>query len=273
MNTFLNEAKPCDPAKHSWDGKASPGMYGFDKAPKYLFDWSCLFQAMVSQVGTYLLTGKFHDHECGIYKCEGGCKIVGVGDLVLSHDSCYWDYGPSDDKKNLKKMADLITALVLGFDPMEPIESLLDAAAKLIPVEKEEIRKALGASSCGGVFGGNSLSQFFRHNPFGKWKHDREYQRYIQTRFGGKTDKQVDQDFADEDLGDDLLNKLQEKVRASGSHSVPMCCSPSRKGNDLRFWVNTGTSTQIDGWMTQEKIEEYLKSDGKLVKAKDLNRW
>jgi len=45
-----------------------------------------------------------------------------------------------------------------------------------------------------------------------------------------------------------------------------MCCAPNRNGNELKFWVNTGTGTQIDYWQTQESLEAFLKTDGKLIK-------
>jgi len=69
--------------------KKVPGAYGFRKPTNLLLVWSNPFQSLISQAGTYLLTGKFHDRQTGIFKCEGGCNIAGVGDLVLSNDYCY----------------------------------------------------------------------------------------------------------------------------------------------------------------------------------------
>lgn len=95
------------------------GMYGYDRPSKYLLRWGTLFQAVISQAGTYLLTGKFHRGQCGIYKAEGGCRIEGVGDLVLLNDRCQFDlYGRSEKiLKDQEKLANLITHIVLKWDP------------------------------------------------------------------------------------------------------------------------------------------------------------
>jgi hypothetical protein len=59
MAKFVNEAKQIDPTKDKWMNR--PSSYTFDNAPRLLFMWSGLFQKVVSQVGTFVLTGKYHD--------------------------------------------------------------------------------------------------------------------------------------------------------------------------------------------------------------------
>ena len=247
------------------------GDYRFTYAPNLLYIWSRLFQSVISQAGTYLLTGKFHTGGCAIYKCEGGCKIHGVGDLVLGPRSCYLDFGGWDkkDKKRIAQLAELISYIVLLWDPNDPIESMLKLAAEQVDVDKEALRKSIFDSSNGGVFGGDSLSHFFDHNPFGKFPIDRDYLRYCLETFEKMTKEQVDQQFADEDLGEDLLKRLKEKCKSNQAnrYSSVMCCAPRRKEDGtLEFWVNTGSTTQIDYWKTQEELEAFLKTDGLLIK-------
>src|ERR1035437_6846778 len=92
---FINEAKPKQPEEWERNG------YGFTRAPELMFLWSRLLQAVVSQVATYKFTKKFHERDCGIYKCEGGCVVDRVGDLVLGTRGCRFDYadGKEMDKK------------------------------------------------------------------------------------------------------------------------------------------------------------------------------
>lgn len=103
---FENSAKRIEPK--DWKGNYDPCLYGYDNP-------SPLFQSVISQSATYMLTGKFHDRQCGIYKCEGGCDIVVVDDLVLLDDRYYWNN--RRDKKHLDQICKLITEVVLGWDP------------------------------------------------------------------------------------------------------------------------------------------------------------
>ncbi len=253
---FENESRVVTPQK--------PGYYGFNRAPRLLFTWSSLFQRVISQAGTYLLTGKFHSQECSIYKTEGGCKIAGCGDLVLSDNMCYFDDGHQLEHE--KKLAALITAVVLTWDPNDPIESMLASAACHVNVPVEKLRKAIDASTNGGLFGGNALADFFGWNPFSLPPHHREYLRFCLVKFDDKTEAEVNQQFSDEDLGKDLLCRINQTIkRVSTNWNFAMCCRPRRNKNGLVFWINTGRSTQIDGWKTQEELEAFIKSDGVLV--------
>lgn len=264
IREFENTAVPVDPRTHCpWvsEDRDVGHYYGFDRVPRLLFPWSRAFQTIISQAGTKLLTGKFHDHDAGIYKSEGGCKIVGVNDLVLYKDYCRWDYGSDLADKNTALMAQLITAVVLGFDPMDPVDTLLKSASDFlykngVETTTDEIKKAGFEGGAGGVFGGDSLSSFFDHNPFAKWEHDRDYLRYCYVK-DGMTNEEVDQKFADEDLGNALLKSLNKKFRPD--HHF-LCCSPRRNGDDLKFWLNTGS---FCGWYDQDDIEGFI-SSGKL---------
>ena len=65
---FLNDVEKIE--------SPEPGYYGFREAPKLLCVHSRIFQALISQAGSRLLSGEFHNLEC-----EGGCLIKGVGGL------------------------------------------------------------------------------------------------------------------------------------------------------------------------------------------------
>lgn len=65
--------------------------------------------------------------------------------------------------------------------------------------------------------------------------------------------------------------KERAKELSGGSYGPsPLCCSPSRTKEGLRFWVNTGTFSQIDGWKTQEELEAWLASGTRLIR--DFNK-
>jgi hypothetical protein len=85
--------------------------------------------------------------------------------------------------------------------------------------------------------------------------------------FSGCTEDEVNQKYSDQDLGRNLLERINKKIRSyDPNHFIcALCCSPRRTSGNLKFWINTGRPTQIDGWKTQEQIEDYLKSDGKLI--------
>jgi len=261
--TFTNEAKP---KKLDEDGR--PGAYGFEPVPKLLFHVSRLFQTVISQVGTYHLTGAFHTHECSIYKSEGGCNLPGVGDLVLGTGSCYFDgyYHPGQDqKKECAKLAKLITHVVLEWDPNDPVASMTKAASSAVGAPEEKLLEVLGAAHCGGVFGGNALSTFFNWNPFSEPPDNRAYRKFLAVqKIAKETEAEVDQQFADEDLGKDLLKRINEAIKKTSNgryYPTALCCSPNRrKDGSLHFWVNTGRTTQIDGWMTQEELEAFIAS-------------
>lgn len=272
--TFVNTAKPCDPKVHCRymddpDESRTSMYYGFDCVPKLLFPWAQAFQVAVSQAATRLLTGKFHDRAAGIYKCEGGCNIPGKGDLVLYHNSCRWDHGRGGDDE-IRLLCKLITAMVLRFDPMEPLASIFNSAAAFlneqgIGVTADEIRKA--GEKSGGPFMGDALSDFFKHNPFSKWHHDRDYLRYCYTRFESMTDAEVDQKFADEDLGEKLMETMNESIKKASRDRFPgtvMACSPSRKSGSLQFWVNDGR--EFYGWFTEEELNEVVRTGKKPVR-------
>jgi len=265
---FTNSAKPKTVNR--------PSEYGYDAPSKYLFLWSGLLQQVISQAGTFLLTGKFHDRSCSIFKCEGGCVIDGVGDLVPCKRSCYFDgfYGPlkKKEEKQIEQLAKLITAIVLEWDPENPVETMLDSACKFVKCDKTELTKALKQSHEGGnPFRGNSLSAFFDWNPFSKPPIDRDYEGFCLIKFSGWTEEKVLQKWADQDLGEKLLEKINAKFKqiAPNNYYSALCCSPRRDDSGLAFWVNTGRRTQIDGWQTEESIEEFFNNATEVIdKAK-----
>ena len=248
---FRNTAQLRQPAVGS---ERYPGDYRFIGTPILLMVWSRLFQAVISQAGTYLLTKKFHDGHFAIYKCEGGCRISGVGDLVLRRDRCNWDYsaGKTLDKQRTK-MADLISDVVLAWDPVNPIDSMLAAASKTAGCTLDELKKAVEVCTGDNPFGGDSLTSFFDWNPFSKRPINRDYLRFCLVTFEKQTPEQVDQRYADEDLGENLMNRINK----SGDIHV-VCVAPERTPTGLKFWVNSGQPTPIDGWKTEADLEQYL---------------
>ena len=259
---FINESKPKEPDNHL--GNNVPA-YRYDKPSKYLFQWSRLFQIVISQAGSFLLSGRFHESECAIYKCEGGVRIEGFGDLVLGNDMCYFDHSHDKNKSNEIKLANLITHVVIHWNPMRPIDSMIYDAAFFVKCDVIKLHIAVEKSRAGGVFGGDSLSDFFSWNPFSSTPIDRDYKRYCLITFNGKTPVEVDKEFAIIDLGKSLLKKINDKINTCNKNSYysALCCSPRQFENDgLHFWINTGGQTQIDGWKTQKQIEEFLSSDG-----------
>jgi len=244
----------------------SDGRYTYDHPSPYLYVWNNLFQALVSQAATMLLTGKYHDKQCGIYKCEGGCNVPGVNGLVLNSDCCYWDWDRNGDKKltkQLREVADMISHIVLGWNPNDPINSMLSLAVEFvnenskIPTTVTALDQALRGACNSGPFGGNALSAFFNHNPFSKFPTDRKYLRFCLTKFNepNLTDAQVDQHFADADLSDALLKEIEEAEQQAFSYIRTLSCSPRRSTDELRFWLNG----IIYGWFTEAQVRVYIK--------------
>lgn len=282
---FKNSAKPVP--RVGWNGKEDLTRYGFDRPSPYLQLWGNLLQAVISQSATFMLTGKFHTgpgnrwienclttiktHQYGIYKCEGGCRVEGVGDLVLMNSYCYWDYGHTE--KHIDKISSLITDIVLEWNPNEPIQSMLETASKHIGCTFDDLENAIYNSRCGGVLGGNPLSDFFSRSPFDSLEIDENYERFCLINFNEKSNNDVNQIFSDRKLGKILYEKLRKKCKENGRNSYlsPLCCSPRRMNDgSLAFWINTGRSTQMDGWKTEEEINDFLKGDGVLH---DNTKW
>jgi len=265
---FINESKKIDvKEKHYYTGN----QYTFNRPSRYLFVWSRLFQTVISQAGTYVLTGKFHTQQAAIYKCEGGCTIAGFGDLVLSRNSCYFDTYTRDDKTKVATeiMTKLISEIVLNWKPDDPIDSMLHLAANFVNTTVPDLKSAIEkASNSSSPFGGNALADFFDWNPFSDAPVDREYEKWCRITFNKETPEKVDQNHSDIDLGRKLREKINEHIRKANPKdwTSAMSCSPRRdKEEKLIFWINTGRSTNIDGWKTEQQIQDFLKSDGKII--------
>lgn len=263
--SFKNDAKACDRQK-----LYGPIAYGFDHPPTLMFRWGRKFQAIISQVGSYYFSQHFHDRDCDIPKTESGCVIEGRGRLVLGTHRCHFDsYGPSSKEieKAEQKMSELIIKIVLEWDPNTPIYSMVKTGAEFIEVEIPTLNKVIEATK----FSADFLCDFFDHNPFdsSRDRKDEAYERFCLINFHGKTKQEVDQKFADEELGAKLLKQINERIRKAdpNGYRSALCCSPKRFESDpqiLHFWINTGRSTQIDGWKTEADIKKFIASDGKL---------
>jgi len=263
---FVNESKVREKREYLGDRQ-----YTYDRPSKYLFIWSRLFQAVVSQAGTFMLTGKFHTQQSAIYKTEGGCNIPGIGDLVLAERTCYFDtYRRTKSSDNSeKRMAELISKIVLEWNPEDPIESMIKSAAERSGTTISDLKKALESmSGFNNPFSGNALASFFDWNPFSDPPIDREYDKWCRITFNKESPEKVDQNYADIDLGREYRDKINALIRKASpnSYQSALCCSPRRNDKgELSFWINTGRNTQIDGWKTELQIETFLRSDGILV--------
>lgn len=259
MQNFKNSARQIKP-RHE-------GYYAYDKPSPYLHVWSKLLQGVISIAATRMLTNKWHTEHCGIYKSEGGCNLPGEGWLILYDDCCIFDSrgGRSlpwrrQDKKKLDRCAQLISKVVLGWNPNDPITSIFVNAAEFIGETVDDLLAHVEGAYSDTPFDGNDLSRFFNHNPFCKFPVNRDYFRYCLVRINGRTDEEADQHFADEDLGDDLLGRMQKKLKSTG---YVYCCSPQRDKHGLKFWINDGSPIaigSINGWRTEEEIEAFIAS-------------
>ena len=259
-----------------WQKEWYPGEYKYDKPSKYLFVWSRLLQRIVSQAGSKMIGQGFHTHECAIYKSEGGCYINGLGELVLGRSSCSFDScgGGKETEKNLEKMAGLIHHIIINWDPNDPIDSMLNLASGYASLNGDpknvftvsDLREAVEKSSCGHVFGGDALTNFFNWNPFSDAPIDREYEKWCRVTFNKETPEEVDQNYVDIEVGNKYKDLINEKIRKAGSqqYNSAMCCRPRRGKDGLGFWINTGRSTVIDGWKTETQIKSFLAGDGLL---------
>jgi hypothetical protein len=259
MPKFINLSNPTQPDRENG--------YGYDFPSPYLLAWTKLLQSTVFQAGTYLLTKKFHDHQTGIFKAEGGCNIAGVGELGLGPRSCYFNH---DNRpvatNNAAKLAKLITKIILEWNPMDPVKTMLESAADGAGCIVDELTQAVMGSATHQVnpFNGNAISYFFDWNL--RPTLDRKYLRYAMIEFGGKTAKQVDQGFADDDYSESVTKRLQEayRTRNGGSWSSkfwPHSVKIKREGKELKLFINCAHKCNIDGWRTKEEVENFLKSN------------
>jgi hypothetical protein len=196
-----------------------------------------------------------------------------VNELVLREHCCNFDYGREKDN-GLDTLTKLITKIVLEWNPMDPVASMLKSATDYIAVNGhptvDEFDEAISQSRPGGPFCGDALSSFFNWNPFSEAPIQEDYEKWCYVNVWKKPEAEIDQIQSDRRLGKELLKKINDKIREAnkGSYSWAMCCSPSRSKNGLSFWINTGGSTNIDGWKTEADIDKFLKSDGKIVETK-----
>jgi len=261
---FKNCVKPVEPKDYR--GEITHNYYTYDRPSPYMFLWSRLLQTIVSLAGTKLITGDWHTDNCSIYKAEGGCRLPGIGDLVLVRDHCYLDrYGSlSDKEKNAEqKCAALISHIILNWDPNDPVNSMIEVAAIFVRSRPVDLENAIKKSKpAGGPFGGDALNRFFAHNPFCKFPLDRKYRRFClmnHNRDGNLTKSEVDQIFADEDLGEDLLEQMRQAGRGKGEFSLGIqCCNPRREEDgSLIFWINGGEG--FYGWFNEIEVHEIIR--------------
>ena len=237
------------------DPKHNFARYSFNDPSKYLLLWSRLFQTVVSQAASRLVGNGFHTGDGAIYKCEGGCRVAGVDDLVLLHDGCCWDFDKAMISQ-LKQCADLISHIVLEWDPEDPIHSMLKAAADYIDVSVEELRAAIDDTRGINPFSGNSLSSFFNRNPFSDLNYDEDYRRWCLINYDGQTSEEVDELFAKEALAKELRGQLTDAARAHNDFVVFACSAKQMDNGEWKFWLNDGAS--IYGWRSEEEVRDLI---------------
>ncbi len=274
MQQFANPSKRVDT-------KVINNKYGLNGIPKLLRVWNREFQALVT-----ITMSKFHNQGknlpswdrqvIGIYKYEGGCAIFGVGSLVLGNYSAYYE-----NRKDNRKENELISKMVVEWDPMNPVESLVRSCGEFLIAETgvtdemkkvdvyqhlhEDLRAALEQQ---GVFSPDPLRDFFNIS-LGSDEELKRYTDHCLIKYEGWTQERVDQKNRDKALGNELLDLMVKKARELSCDTyclAPLCCSPRRFDNgELRFWINTGRKTQIDGWKTEAQIRDWLSKNEPLV--------
>jgi hypothetical protein len=284
---FTNDAKPITLDSYRLERDKSPqwqgGSYGYDRPSKYLFQWSRLLQNVLSQVLTKTFGAGYHTQSPAIYKCEGGLNIPGAGELVLHSQYCSWDgyYGPRVAKADAGFAAEVITQVVLGWNPMDPVQSLITIALEATGIkekgvnknEDKELAEHLIANGkkygqIWAVFGGNALADFFDWNPFSKAPIDRPYERWCLTHsvYSSQepqmTDAEVDQMWADEDKTDELrefINAASEKKHGQFHSRRVIGIKHERKDDQVRYYINMGHSHyKLQGWHDEKEIRDLV---------------
>lgn len=178
--------------------RQSPGCFGFERSAdsKTL---ACLhgcrevFQGVLSQAGSYLLTGKFHDsHRLSIGKAEGGFWIPSHGEFVLT-PQCVWmdSYNARTGKENAAKaseaLTELVTHIVLNWEPARHEDSLYEVAAAHAGTTPSELRAAVEGNpyyritveyASRGMQFTNPISYFFGWNTSDKIPYDAEFRDF-----------------------------------------------------------------------------------------------
>lgn len=90
--------------------------------------------------------------------------------------------------------------------------------------------------------------------------------RLIQAQTRTVKNAQAYLQFLQNELGsmDDLKKRLQVVVEAQG-FTLYACSPRTAPDGTIKFVVNTGRSTQIDGWQTIERLNQFIKDNEKLV--------
>src|SRR6218665_2408980 len=118
--SWANDVKAVTPS--------SVGGYGFERSKDSstlarLHGCRELFQAILSQSGSHLLNGKFHDDwRVSIGKAEGGFWIPSHGEFVMSPGGVWMDtYNarvlPNGAERASQKLNELVTHIVLEWNP------------------------------------------------------------------------------------------------------------------------------------------------------------
>lgn len=255
--------------------------YQFDMVPNLLKYWNREFQSLVAiTLSKFYAKGghlpSWKDTNVTIYKFEGGCRVIGGGELVLSGSTSYYT-----NRNDAVKENELITLMVLGWDPMNPIDSLVRVCGDFlnkelsVPSSKEvdtyqhlheDFKDVMEKANS--VFSGDPLRNFFERTS-GTNELYEQYRDHCLIKYEGWSQEKLDQSKADKRIGEELLmlmNRVCNKHNNGGYGLSPLCCSPRRsKDGSLNFWINTGRSTQIDGWKTEQEIRDWIKSDEPLV--------
>ena len=156
------------------------------------------------------------------------------------------------------KLSSLISKIVIGWDPENPIESLLELASSGAGCTKEELRKAIEETK-DSPFGGDALSSFFNWNPFSKYPIDKDYEMYCLTKFEGKTKQEVKQLWKDKETVEKLENGISEKLRKTNGYGY-VNCKYLRNTEGIKFMISTSYELPFSGWQDKKVIEAFIKA-------------
>lgn len=152
-----------------------------------------VLQGVLSQAGSHLVTGVFHDGErFSIGKAEGGFLIPSCGEFIPTGDAIMMDsfrakISPREAVEAAGMLTNLLSQIVLKWDPARHEDSLYEVAAELVGKKPAELRARVEASpefrvtmawAMEGKQFVNPISYFFGWNNFDQIPCDRSYRTF-----------------------------------------------------------------------------------------------
>jgi len=170
------------------------GWYGFEwnsssRTLARLHGCRELFQAILSQAGSHLLTGEFHDGpSLCIHKAEGGFLIPGRGEFIPTETSVAKDrHSYRATPEDCRKLTELLSRIVMNWNPARHEDSMYEVAADHVGVTAQQLRTAVEGHVAyratiemldRGTRMAQPISYFFGWNTGTKIPYDEEYRDY-----------------------------------------------------------------------------------------------